>query len=153
MKTFSKFSLFLVAVVAILAVSCKGKSSSSSSSSGDVVSAKGNSVLDSLGISDPDEKKVCAMYDDAITDYIKEFKNGLTDTSKEANTRREELDKKWRDKEKEIQPQLEALRNKMVTVPAEATKFAQFSAYESRRLMGIVAEYQKMMMKNLPSGK
>jgi len=109
--------------------------------------------MDSLNITDADEKKVCALYDDAITDYIKEFKNGLTDTSKEANTRREELDKKWKEKEKEIQPQLEALRNKMVTVPAEAAKFAQFSTYESQRLMGVMAEYQKMIMKNLPASK
>jgi FtsZ-binding cell division protein ZapB len=154
MKTRSKRSLFLLAVVAIVAVSCKGKSNSSSSSNSETaVSAKGNSVMDSLRITDPDEKKVCALYDDAITDYIKEFKNGLTDTSKDANARREALDQKWKEKEKEIQPQIEALRVKMNTVPTEAAKFVQFSAYESQRLMGIMAEYQKAMMKNLPSGK
>ena len=155
MKTRSKLSLFLLAVVAIIAVGCKGKSNSSSSSSGSdaVASAKGTTVMDSLNITDPDEKKVCALYDDAITDYLKEFKTALTDTSKEAEARREDLDKKWKEKEKEIQPQVDALRAKMQTVPAEATKFVQFSAYESQRLMGVMAEYQKMMMKNLPSGK
>jgi hypothetical protein len=154
MKTLSKLSLFLLAAVAIVAAGCKGKSSSSSSSASDAaVSAKGNSVMDSLSITDPDEKKVCALYDDAITDYIKEFKTSLTDTSKEANARRAELGRKWQEKEKEIQPQVEALRVKMTTVPAEAEKFAQFSAYESKRLMGVMAEYQKMMLKNLPSGK
>jgi len=154
MKTSSKLSLFLLAMVAIIALGCKGKSNSSSSAvSETAASAKGNSVMDSLSITDPDEKKVCALYDDAITDYLKEFKSALTDTSKAANARREELDKKWQEKEKEIKPQVEALRIKMATVPAEATKFAQFSAYESQRLMSIVADYQKAMLKNLPSGK
>ncbi|MGZ3777225.1 MAG: hypothetical protein ACXVI9_06435, partial [Mucilaginibacter sp.] len=60
---------------------------------------------------------------------------------------------KWQEKEKAIQPQVEALRVKMVAIPAEAAKFAQFSAYESKRLMSVVAEYQKAMLKNLPSGK
>jgi hypothetical protein len=154
MKTRSKLNLFLLAAVATIAVGCKGKSNSSSSAvSETAVSAKGNSVIDSLSITDPDEKKVCALYDDAITDYLKEFKTALTDTSKEANAKREELDKKWQEKEKSIQPQVEALRVKMIAVPTEAAKFAQFSAYESQRLMGVMAEYQKAMMKNLPSGK
>ena len=157
MKTLLKLNLCLLSVIALIAVSCKGKSGSASSSASTpgaaAATAKGTTVMDSLNITDPDEKKVCALYDDAITDYLKEFKTALTDTSKAANARREELNKKWQAKEKEIQPQVEALRVKMLAVPAEATKFAQFSAYESQRLMGIMAEYQKAMLKNLPSGK
>jgi len=151
MKTRSKLSLIVLAFIVISAIACKGKSNSSSGS--DIVaSSKGNSVMDSLNITDSDEKKVCALYDDAITDYIKEFKTVLTDTSKAAIGRREELDKKWKEKEKEIQPQVEALRNKVATVPGEAAKFAQFSAYESRRLMSVIADYQKVMMKSIQSG-
>lgn len=153
MKNRSKLSLLLLAIVAIIAAGCKGKSGSSSSGADAVASAKGNSVMDSLKITDPDEKKVCALYDDAITDYIKEFKAGIADTTKEADARREALDKKWHEKELAIKPQLEALRVKMATVPAEASKFVQFSTYESQRLMSIVADYQKAMLKNLPSGK
>jgi hypothetical protein len=149
MKTHSKLNLVALALVAIIAVACKGKSSSSTSNSTVAESPKGNSVMDSLSITDPDERKVCALYDDAITDYMKEFKGLLIDTSKEAEARREALDKKWRDKEKEIQPQLEALRKKMVVNSTETVKFAQFSGYESRRLMSVIAEYQKLMMKNM----
>jgi len=149
MKTRSKLNMVALALVAIIAVACKGKSSSSTSNSTVAESPKGNSVMDSLSITDPDAKKVCALYDDAITDYMKEFKSSLTDTTKEAEARRQALDKKWRDKEKEIQPQLEALRKKMMVSPNETAKFAQFSAYESRRLMSVVAEYQKLMMKNM----
>ena len=149
MKTRSKLNMVALALVAIIAVACKGKSSSSTSNSTVAESPKGNSVMDSLSITDPDAKKVCALYDDAITDYMKEFKSSLTDTTKEAVARREALDKKWRDKEKEIQPQLEALRKKMMVSPTETAKFAQFSAYESRRLMSVIAEYQKVMMKNM----
>lgn len=149
MKTLSKLNLVALALVAIIAVACKGKSGSSGSNSTVAESAKGNSVMDSLSITDPDAKKVCALYDDAITDYMKEFKGLLIDTSKEAEARRDALDKKWREKEKEIQPQLEALRKKMMVSPTETAKFAQFSAYESRRLMSVVAEYQKLMMKNM----
>jgi len=151
MKTLSKLSLIVISVT-IIAIACKQKSNSSSSAGTDVVtSSKGNSVMDSLSITDPDEKKICALYDDAITDYLKEFKTLLSDTSKAAIARRDELDKKWKEKEKEIQPQVEAFRKKVALVPGEALKFSQFSVYESRRLMSVIVDYQKMMMKNMQS--
>ncbi len=157
MKTLSKLNLFVLAAVAVAAVACKSKSASTSgdapaANSESAVSSKGNSVMDSLNITDPDAKKICALYDDAVTDYMNNWKTLATDTSKEANDKRKALDAKWKQKEQEIKPQVEAWRQKVATNPAEAMKFAQFSAYESRRLMAIMADYEKAMMKNMPTG-
>jgi len=109
--------------------------------------------LDSLNITDPDEKKVCALYDDAITDYLSNSKLLLTDTSKAAEAQRKALDEKWRVKEAEIKPQVQALQQRVAMNPSEAMKFAQFSVYESKRLMALMSIYQKEMMKNMPGSK
>ena len=155
MKTLSKFNLCVLAAAAIFAASCKGKPASSvpTSNSTTAVSAKGNSVMDSLNITDPDEKKVCALYDDAITDYLSNSKLLLTDTSKAAEAQRKALDEKWRVKEAEIKPQVQALQQRVAMNPSEAMKFAQFSVYESKRLMALMSIYQKEMMKNMPGSK
>jgi hypothetical protein len=153
MKTFSKLSFFLLAAVAIIAVSCKAKPGAAATSDGSdiVASTKGNSVMDSLNISDPDEKKVCALYDDAITDYLKELKTLSTDTSKAAAAQKTALDQKYKDREKEIQPQIEAMRRKIAMNPTEAMKFTQFSVYESKRIMGIYSTYMQGALKNYPT--
>ncbi len=151
MKTYLKISIFSLAGVALLAA-CKGKSDSSSSSGSDIVaSSKGQSVMDSLSINDPDEKKVCALYDDAVSDYLKEWKTLGADTSKAAAQKRGDLDKEYREKDKEIKPQLEALRQKISANPAELSKFMQFSMHESKRLMSIMGDYQQSLMKNIPT--
>ncbi len=153
MKTFLKFNILVLTGAAILAVSCKGKndSSSASSASSIVASSKGSSVMDSLNITDPDEKKVCALYDDAVTDYMTEFKTLSTDTSKAAAQRRADLNKQYQEKEKSIKPQIEAMRQRIATNPAELSKFMQFSMYESRRVMSVMGDYEKAMMKNIPT--
>jgi hypothetical protein len=157
MKTILKLNLFVLAGIAIIAVSCKPKSGSSSSdavsatNSTTAASAKGNSVMDSLNITDPDEKKICALYDDAITDYLTNMKTLTSDTTSAAKAKREELDKKWKEKEEAIKPQVEAWRQKVAMNPSEALKFTQFSVYESKRLMGIMMEYEKNMLKNMPT--
>jgi hypothetical protein len=154
MKTLSKLSLFALASVAIIAVSCKGKSNTASTTSNGsdiVASTKGNSVMDSLNISDPDEKKVCALYDDVITDYLKEVKILAADTSKAAAAQRAALDQKYKDREKEIQPQIEAMRRKIALNPTEAMKFTQFSVYESKRIMAIYTTYMQSALKNYPT--
>jgi hypothetical protein len=156
MKTMLKLSLFALAGMAVIAVSCKSKSGSSGSdavsatNSTTAASAKGNSVMDSLNITDPDEKKICALYDDAITDYLTNIKTLISDTSAAAKLQRDELDKKWKAKEEAIKPQVEALQKRVAMNPGEAMKFAQYSMYESKRLMPIMMEYEKEMMKNMP---
>jgi hypothetical protein len=107
--------------------------------------------MDSLNISDPDEKKICALYDDVITDYLTNLKTIATDTTKAAEAKRAALDQKYKTREKEIQPQIEAMRRKMVMNPTEAMKFTQFSLYESKRVMGAVSTYEQRMLKNLPT--
>lgn len=152
MKTLSKLSFFVLAAAAIISVSCKGKTAPASTSGGSdiVASTKGNSVMDSLNITDPDEKKVCALYDDAITDYLKELKTLAADTSKAAAAQRADLDKKYQEREKEIKPQVEAMRRKVAIVPGEAMKFTQFSIYESKRVMAAFSTYEQGALKNYP---
>jgi hypothetical protein len=156
MKTLSKFNFFVVAAIAVVALSCKPKAGSSGSdavsatNSTTAASSKGNSVMDSLNITDPDEKKICALYDDAITDYLTNLKTLTTDTTAAAKAKRDELDKKWRERDSTIKPQVEALQRKVAMNPAEAMKFAQFSVYESKRLMPVMMEYEKSVLKNMP---
>jgi len=104
--------------------------------------------MDSLNITDPDEKKVCALYDDAITDYLTQVRTLAADTTKAAAAQRADLDKKYKEREQEIKPQVEAMRRKVAMNPGEAMKFMQFSVYESKRVMGIYAN----QLKNLPTG-
>lgn len=159
MKTNSKLSLLLITgLAAVITVSCKSKPGSASDSAGvpatnstQAVSAKSNSVMDSLGITDPDEKKICALYDDAITDYITNYKTLMTDTGKDAQAQRKALDEKWKQKEAEIKPQVDAMRDKVRANSQEAIKFVQFSAYESKRLMGVMMSMEQNMLKNMPS--
>jgi hypothetical protein len=157
MKTLSKFNFFVVVAIAVIALSCKPKAGSSGSdavsatNSTTAASAKGNSVMDSLNITDPDEKKICALYDDAITDYLTNIKTLASDTTAAARAKRDELDKKWKEKDEAIKPQVEAMQRKIAMNPSEALKFAQFSVYESKRMMPIMMEYQKAMMKNMPT--
>jgi len=149
--------LFVSASVALVAVSCKPKSGSSgsdavsSANSTTAASAKGNTVMDSLNITDPDEKKICALYDDAITDYLANVKTLSDDTSAAAKAKRDELEKKWKEKNDAIKPQVEEWRKKVAMNPSEAMKFAQFSMYESKRMMAIMMDYEKAMMKNMPT--
>jgi len=153
MKTLLKLNLFFLTATAVIAVSCKGKSGSSSvpaTNSTSAVSAKGNSVMDSLNITDPDVKKICALYDDAITDYVTNMKMLTTDTSAAAKQKIDELDKKWKEKDEAIKPQVEAMRRKVAMNPAEALKFAQFSTYEAKRIMAVMLPYEQSMLKNLP---
>jgi len=159
MKTMLKLNLFVLAGMAIIAVSCKSKSSSSGSdavsatNSTTAASAKGNSVMDSLNITDPDEKKICALYDDAITDYLTNIKTLTSDTGAAARAKRDELDKKWRQRDSTIKPQIEAWQRKIAMNPAEAIKFAQYWAYESKRLVPVMMDYEKAMLKNMPGAK
>ena len=156
MKTLSKFNFFVLAAIAVVAVSCKPKAGSSGSdavsatNSTAAASSKGNSVMDSLNITDPDEKKICALYYDAITDYLTNIKTLTTDTGAAAKAKRDELDKKWRQRDSTIKPQIEAWQRKIAMNPAEAMKFAQYWAYESKRLMPVMMDYEKAILKNMP---
>jgi len=162
MKAQITLKLCVLLIIPIFIASCKGKSGSGSTSdssatttsttnSTTAASSKGNSVMDSLNITDPDEKKICALYDDVITDYLTNLKTLATDTTKAAAAKRADLDQKYKAREKEIQPQVEAWRRKVAMNPTEAIKFSQFSLYESKRVMGAASAYTQGMLKNLPT--
>jgi hypothetical protein len=136
MKTHLKRSLFVLVAATLISVSAKAQPGS-----------RRNSVIDSLNITDPDEKKVLALYDDAITDYLTEWKSLAADPKKFNETYRKDIDAKYKQRAKDIQPSIDNLRKKFQGNYAEAMKFAQFSQYESQRLMIIYSKYQQQFMK------
>ena len=75
----------------------------------------------------------------------------LGDTSKAAAAQRAALDAKLKAKDAEIKPQVQDWQKRVQGNPMEAMKFAQFSIYESKRLMGVMLNYEKNLMKNVPT--
>jgi hypothetical protein len=164
MKTQSKLSLFVLVLVAIIAASCKGKpgsgtgsdsGTSSGSSSGSGAAASGTvsdskraGVIDSLGITDPEEKKLCVLYDEAISEYIKQIELVAADTSRLKTFRDSAFDKKFTEESKKLEPEMKRYSEHLRTSPVELMKFEKFSVYETQRLMPAVAKYQKIILKN-----
>jgi hypothetical protein len=155
MKAQTIAKLCVWSVVSIFIASCKGKTGSASSSGSTATSGSAastasisNSVVDSLKITDPDEKKVCALYDECVTVYLDEMKALAADTGKLNSAQRTDIEKKYQDKVKALQPDIDRLQKSFQVNPMEAIKFASFSAYESRRIVAIVAVYEKSILKN-----
>jgi len=158
MKAQINLKLCVLMVVAIFIASCKGKTGSGStagsgpasaaaSGSGAAAASKSNSVIDSLSITDGDEKKVCTLYDECVTVYLDEMKALAADTSKLDSQERTAIEKKYEDKIKELQPQIDNLKKNFQVYPAEAFKFASFSAYESKRIMAVIPGYESAILK------
>jgi len=137
MKTQLKLSLFVLLAITFISVSAKAQPGAS----------RRYKVLDSLKISDPDERKVLELYDDVITDYVTAWKDLAADPKKFNATYHNELDAKYKARAKEIQPSVEKLKNKFQGNYAEAMKFAQYMTYESQRLVVIYSKYQQQYMK------
>jgi hypothetical protein len=154
MKTVSKPGLYLLTIAAIFVASCKGKTNSSaaSTSASAVVSAptsaqaaKGSSVIDSLQITDADEVKLCKLYDDAVTEYMKRVQIALTDTSKLKSLENSEIDKKFKEESEKLQPEIKDLQVKLSSNPVELMKFEKFSLYEAQRIGSIALKFQTLM--------
>ena len=158
MKPQINLKLCVAIFISVFIAGCKGKTSSGSTAgsgtaspaaSGSVTAnaSKSNSVIDSLNITDADEKKVCTLYDECITVYLDEMKELSADTSKFDSQQRNAIEKKYQDKIKELQPQIDNLKKNFQAYPAEAFKFASFSAYESRRIMAVLPGYETAILK------
>ncbi|BAU55106.1 hypothetical protein [Mucilaginibacter gotjawali] len=158
MKAQINLKLCVAIVICIFIAACKGKASSGSTASSTAASPaasgsvtanakKSNSVIDSLNITDADEKKVCTLYDECITVYLDEMKALAADTSKLDSQERNAIEKKYQDKIKELQPQIDNLKKNFQAYPAEAFKFASFSAYESKRIMAVLPGYESAILK------
>ena len=153
MKTQFKLSLLAVAVAVIFAASCKGKTDSSattaatSSAPEAAASAKRAGVIDSLNITDPEEKKLCSLYDEAVSEYIKEIELVASDTTRLKTFQDSAFDKKFAAETKKFEPELKAWSNNLKSSPVELMKFEKFSVYESQRLMPAVAKFEQVYLK------
>jgi hypothetical protein len=136
MKTLLKFMLCVLAGTIILSTQCKGQGSNA------------RHVIDSLKITDPDEIAICNLYDDAVSEYLKELKAYTTGNNKPTQAQTQEVNKRFQEKEKEIKPQIEAFKKKVAANYAQLMNFVQFCSYESMRVMGGLSPYQKAMYKN-----
>jgi len=150
MKTTSKFTLLMLVAAAVVAVSCKGKpdsgQSSASSSATVEPSKKASGIIDSLNITNADEKKVCALYDEAISEYIKQINAVVADTGRLKAFQDSAFDKKFAEESKKLKPEMDNLTNRLRTDPVELMKFEKFSVYESQRLIPARAAFEKIMM-------
>jgi len=138
MKTQLKFSLALMTVAIIISTTCRAQPGSVS---------KRNSVIDSLHITDSDEKKVLALYDDCITEYLNAWRNFAMDPKKFTTAYGNAIDKKYQARAKELQPEIQNLQRKLAANTAELMKFVQFSQYESKRLVIVANKYQQAVLK------
>lgn len=134
MKT--KFKFFLCGLTAFIFFSnvCKAQGGS----------AYGKHLMDSLKITDPDEVAICILYDDAVTEAANILKtysaNGTTPTSAQTA----EVNKKFQQRQKEIQPQIESFKKRVAGNYQVAMNFAQFCSIEVMRIYGGMSPYQKM---------
>jgi hypothetical protein len=108
-------------------------------------------VIDSLKITDGDEIKICTLYDDVVSEYLKEWKEFVTNNKKPTQAQSNEMNNKFKQKENEIKPQVESVRKKLATNYTELMNFAQFCTYESMRVVSVVSQYQKGMYKGYPA--
>jgi hypothetical protein len=154
MKKLSNPSIYVLVVVAIFAVACKGKTDSSKASDSAAAiasapttaqAAKGNSVIDSLQITDGDEVKLCKLYDDVVTEYTKRMQIVLTDTSKLRTLDNSEIDKKFKEESEKLKPEMKDLQVKLSSNPVELMKFEKFSLYEAQRISSMAMKFQTMM--------
>ena len=156
MKTNLKSGFYLLTLPVILA-SCMGKSGSGASSGAAATSdptttqtAKTGSVIDSLQITDPAEVKLCNLYDNAVTEYMKRVNEALTDTAKLNSKENLDIDKKFKEESDKLQPEIKNLEATLRTNPVELMKFEKFSMYESQRVMGVASQFAKIKMAQMP---
>jgi hypothetical protein len=149
MKTLSNPGIYVLIIVAFFAASCGGNSGSSAASGSAAAAtpaSTGNSLIDSLQITDPAEVKLCKLYDDALTEYVKRVQIALTDTSKLRSPEYADIDKKFRDRAKELEPQTNSLKATLTTNPMELLKFEKFWIYEAQRMSAATVKLQMAKM-------
>jgi hypothetical protein len=126
MKTHIKF--ILCVAIGILFFSTASKAQGGSAST--------RRVIDSLKITDPDEIALCNLYDDAVTEYLTELKAYTTNGAKPTPAQSAEVSKRFQQKQKEIQPQIESFKRKVASNYAQLMNFVYFVNYETTRIYG-----------------
>ncbi len=150
MRTLSNSGIcLLLIIIVIFAASCGGHTNSNAASGSVVVAtpaSSGNSLIDSLQITDPAEVKLCKLYDDALTEYMKRVQVVLTDTAKLRSPEYTDIDKKFQERAKELESQTNSLKATLATNPVELMKIEKFWIYESQRMAALTVKYQMAKM-------
>ncbi len=141
MKTKLTFIVCVLAGTIAVSTECKAQSE---------LSPNARHVLDSLKITDADEIQICTLYDDAVSEYLTELKQYTTTNTKPTDAQTAEINKKFQQRQKEIQPQIESFKKKVAANYQQLMTFVQFCSYESMRVVGGVSQYQPGLYKNYP---
>ena len=125
MKTPILFILFVLSGVLFASTNCKAQGSGS---------AYSQHLLDSLKITDADEIAVCNLVDDAVTESLTVWKAYCTNGAKPTQAQTDEVRKKFQQKLKELQPQIDSFKKKASGNYAQAMNFAQYCSIETMRI-------------------
>jgi hypothetical protein len=136
MKTQLKLILFSLGIITLISTQCKAQQGSSS---------RASKLIDSLHITNSDEIKICNFYDQLVTDYMSEMKQWSTGSSKTNSAAAQAIGQKYKQKAKELQPQIDSFKKTLQGNYQEAMKFAQFWSLETQRWLGVMTQYQKGM--------
>jgi hypothetical protein len=161
MNTHKNLALYLLMIAPFAFASCSGNQSSTTVKDSTSATTKTTTtvkatrspaerfgfVIDSIGITDPDEKKVCGLYDEVMTAYLDSLKIALADTASIDIQKKSWFDKKYQEKINAIQPEIESLKAHYKASPMEAVKMMSFMGYEQTREVGIVDKYYGIAVK------
>lgn len=137
MKPLLKFTLCIIAGIVFISTQCKAQSSNA------------KHAIDSLKITDADEIAICKLYDDAVTEYLKELKQYNSTGTKPTPAQMDAIGKEFKQRQKDIQPQIDNFKKKATAANYQSMmSFAQFCSYESIRMSGAVMQYQKAVYKS-----
>jgi len=126
MKTQLKFILCITTGILFFSTASKAQGGSAST----------RHVIDSLKITDPDEIALCNLYDDVVTEYLNELKAYTANGTQPTAAQSAEVNKKFQQRQKEIQPQIESFKKKVASNYAQLMNFVYFVNYETMRVYG-----------------
>jgi len=134
MKTYHKCSFCALLIASIAISSCNSKIHAENE--------RGLAIIDSLKITDADEKKVCIQFDENITDFIGDLQTAVKDSANFTPTQKSDLEKKFGDEMDKLSTQANGIRQKIQSDAVEKKKFEDFSAYEMQRLFAVAAKFK-----------
>jgi len=133
MKTYPAISFSICLILAVAA--CDSKKSAERQ--------RGLAVMDSLKIADPDEKKVCAEFDDNVTDFIGQIEIAAADSAHFKNSQGDAMEKEFGAKMDTLNTKLNGIKRRVSKDFIEKKKIEDFATYEIQRLFAVAAKYNK----------
>jgi hypothetical protein len=135
MKTDYKICFCIYVIITVITCSCNSKTNAENQ--------RGLKIIDSLKITDPDEKKVCIEFDGNVTDFISQLEAVATDSANFKPGQNNDIEKKFDEKMDLLTSKLNDIKKQISSDAIEKKKIGDFSAYEIQRLFIVAAKYNK----------